>query len=72
MILITANRNMKDLESLEQIIRLENTPTSFPVVTIGNKERLDERIYRERCASRLIELVIEIENYMGVGRLYIP
>ncbi|AFY86894.1 MAG: hypothetical protein CLLPBCKN_003585 [Chroococcidiopsis cubana SAG 39.79] len=72
MIILTANRNMKGNDSLEQVIRENNTMTSLPVVTIGNKERLDEQIYRERCASRLIEILLDIENYMGVGRVYIP
>lgn len=72
MILLTANRNMKGADSLEQVIREENTLTSLPVVTIGNKERLDEQIYRERCASRLVEILIDIDNYLGVGRVYIP
>lgn len=72
MILITANRNMKGVDSLEQMIRQYNTARSFPIVTIGSKERLDERSYRERCASRLIEIILDLKNYMGVGRLYIP
>jgi predicted nuclease of predicted toxin-antitoxin system len=72
MIILTANRNMKGDDSLEQVIWEDNTITSLPVVTIGNKERLDEQSYRERCASRLVEILFDIENYMGVGRVYIP
>lgn len=72
MILLTANRNMKGKDSLEQVIREANTATSFPVVTIGNKEKLDEQNYRERCTSRLVEILLDLDNYMGVGRLYIP
>lgn len=72
MIILTANRNMKGVDSLEQLIREENTTTSLPVVTVGNKERLDEQIYRERCAIRLVEILFDLENYLGVGRLYIP
>ncbi|NJK67337.1 MAG: DUF5615 family PIN-like protein [Microcoleus sp. CSU_2_2] len=72
MILLTANRNMKGLDSLEQTIREENTSTSLPVVTIGNLDRLDERNYRERCAARLVELALEIEQYRGVSRIFIP
>jgi uncharacterized protein with PIN domain len=72
MIILTANRNMKGDDSLEQVIREDNTTTSIPVVTIGNKERLDEQSYRERCASRLVEILFDIENYMGVGRIYVP
>ncbi len=72
MIIVTANRNMKGDDSLEQVIREDNTMRSLPIVTISNKERLDEQIYRERCASRLVEILFDIENYMGVGRIYIP
>ena len=72
MMILTANRNMKGEDSLEQVIREENATGSFPVVTIGNLDRLDEFDYRERCVERLIEIVLEIESYMGVGRLFIP
>ncbi|MGK7949434.1 MAG: ACP S-malonyltransferase [Xenococcaceae cyanobacterium] len=72
MIILTANRNMKGKDSLEQVIREENTVTSLPVVTIGDIERLDEFNYRERCVDKMIEIVLDIENYKGVGRLFIP
>ena len=38
---------------------------------IGNKERLDDQNYRGR-ASRLVEILLDIDNYRGVGRVYIP
>jgi hypothetical protein len=73
MILLTANRSMKDEDSLEQVMREENTPNSFPVVTIGNADRvLNDSIYRERCVDRLIEIAIYIGNYMGARRVFIP
>lgn len=72
MIILTANRNMKGDESLEEVMRKENTATSFPVVTIGNLDRFDEFDYRERCVERLIEIILDIEHYMGAGRLFIP
>jgi predicted nuclease of predicted toxin-antitoxin system len=72
MILITANRNMKGTDSLEQTIREENTPTSLPILTIGAPARLDESSYRQKCATRLIEILFELENYRGVGRIFIP
>ncbi len=72
MIIITANRNMKGQDSLEQIMREHNNATSFPIVTIGDLGCLDESEYRERCVDRLIEIVLELDNYMGVGRLFIP
>lgn len=72
MIILTANRNMKGTDSLEQVMREDNTSTSLPVVTIGDLERLDEFSYREQCIDRLLEIVLDIENYRGVGRLFIP
>ena len=72
MILLTANRNMEGKHSLEQTIREENTPTSLPVLTISKEVRLREREYRSRCAERLLEIVLDIENYLGVGRIFIP
>ena len=72
MMILTANRNMKGEDSLEQVIRQENATDSLAVVTIGNLDRLDEFGYREQCVERLIEIVLEIESYMGVGRLFIP
>ncbi|MBD2309990.1 DUF5615 family PIN-like protein [Chroococcidiopsis sp. FACHB-1243] len=72
MTLLTANRNMKGQDSLEQVIREENTVTSLPVLTIGDLKRLDEFDYREQCVERLLEIVIDIDNYKGTGRLFIP
>ena len=72
MILLTHNRNMNSEDSLEHTIRQENTPTSLPVITIGRVGRLRERTYRERCAVRLVEIGLEIEPYLGVGRVFIP
>jgi len=72
MILITANRNMKGKNSLEQTIREKNTDRSLPVVTISNVDRLDEKIYRERCVASLIEISLDLDNYLGAGRIFIP
>ena len=72
MMILTANRNMKGEDSLEQVMREENTEISFPVLTIGNIERLSEAEYRERCAERLIEIAVNIDNYKEGGRLFIP
>jgi hypothetical protein len=72
MLLLTGNRNMKGDDSLEQTLREENTPTSLPVLTIGTVLRLDERSYREQCAERLVEIVLDLEHYLGAGRLFIP
>ena len=72
MMLLTHNRNMKGDDSLEQTIRKNTTPITLPVVTIGRIDRIRERAYRERCVVRLIEIRLDIETYLGVGRIFIP
>ncbi len=72
MLLLTDNRSMKEQDSLEQTIREENTPTSLPVLTIGSVDRLDERVYRERCVERLLEIGLNLDDYLGTGRIFIP
>jgi glutaredoxin len=44
LVLLTANRNMHEEDSLEQTIREENGPTSLPVLTIGNPNRISLRV----------------------------
>lgn len=68
LILLTANRNSEG----EETIRDENKPTSLPVVTVGMIDRMEESSYREKCAERLVDIVLDIESYLGVGRIYIP
>jgi hypothetical protein len=72
MLLLTANRNAKGDDSLEKVMREENQPTSFPIITIADSDRVNESDYRERCVERLVEIVIDIQDYMGAGRLFIP
>ena len=72
LILLTGNRNNEGEDSLERTIREETTPASLPVVTVSVVDRLEERIYREQCAERLAEIIFDIENYLGVGRVFIP
>jgi hypothetical protein len=72
MILITNNRNLEDNDSLEQTLRDENMSDSLPVITISKIDRLADRTYRLACAERLLELLIYLDDYRGVGRIYIP
>src|SRR5438128_6340193 len=48
--------------------REEWTSTSLPVLTIGSLDRLDEQAYRERCATRLVEIALDLESYIGITR----
>ena len=72
LILLTGNRNKDGVDSLEQTIRDENMSDSLPVITISIVDRLEERAYREQCAEKLVEIILGIENYLGIGRIYIP
>jgi hypothetical protein len=73
MILLTANRSMKGEDSLEQVLREENKVDSLPVITIGDPDRfLEDRWYRNRCVDRILEILVNMENFMGVGRLFVP
>ena len=72
MLLLTGNRNAKGEDSLDRVMREENKPTSLPIITIGSPERISEYDYRESCVERLVEIVVDIQNYMGAGRLFIP
>jgi hypothetical protein len=72
-ILITANRNADDPDSLETTIRTRNTPDSLPVFTIADPDQvLHSRAYAERVVQQLLEYLIDIDNYRGTGRLYLP
>lgn len=72
MFLLTDNRNMTGVDSLEQTIREENQPTAFPVVTISRADRIIERSYREQCAARLLDIILSLDNHLGTGRVFIP
>ena len=72
MLLLTGNRNMDGDDSLEQTLREENSESSLPVVTIGRVDRVIERSYREACATRLAEIVLYLDTYLGTGRQFIP
>ena len=72
MILLTANRSMKGKDSLEQVMREENTSESLPVVTVSNADRLlNDSEYRGRCVESLIEIVLDIDTYRGARRIFI-
>ncbi len=72
MILLTGNRNMKGKDSLEQTLRDENRPDSLPVLTIGNIDLITIREYRERCVTSIAEVVMNLKNYTGTRRVFIP
>src|SRR5207248_498154 len=73
LVLITGNRNADRPDSLEAVIRAENQPDSLPVVTLANLERLArDHLYAEKVAERLLEYLMQIEDFRGAGRIYVP
>jgi hypothetical protein len=72
-VLLTANRNATGPDSLGATLQTFNLPTSLPVLTISNANRvLQSRVYATRVAERMLEYLINIEDMRGAGRLYLP
>ena len=72
-VLITTNRNAEGPESLEMTIRRENGPSSLPVLTIADNERVaTDREYAVLTAEVLIDYLIRIDTLHGTGRLFLP
>lgn len=72
LLLVTNNRNSENETSLQATLRRESTFTSLPVVTVSNKDDLIQTEYRQRVAHSLASIVIDLENYLGTGRVFIP
>ena len=72
-VLLTANRNDDGADSLEATIRSMNTEYSLPVLTVADADRiLHSREYAERVVERTVDYLIDIDNFRGTGRLYLP
>lgn len=72
-VLLTANRRQETPDSLGEMIRNHNTPTSLPAFTLANAQRiLVDKTYAARVAERFLEYLLDIDNHRGTGRLYIP
>jgi hypothetical protein len=71
-LLLTNNRNREDETSLQATIERENTRESLPVITVSDKDQLVLPSYRQQAAHKLAAIILYRENYLGVGRVYIP
>jgi hypothetical protein len=72
-VLVTANRNDKGPDSLEATIRNRNGPTSLPVVTLADGNRiLKEPTYAYRVAEKILDYLFDIDKMRGTGRLFVP
>jgi hypothetical protein len=45
---------------------------SLPVITISDSQELINPDYRDCCLNRLVEIIFDLENYLGSARLFIP
>jgi len=72
LLLITHNRNRDDEMSLQATIEKETRPDSLPVLTIPSIEKLVRADYRQQAAHKLVEVILYLENYLGIGKVYIP
>lgn len=60
-------------DSLEQTIHEQGRSDSFPVLTIGDPQRVTrEPAYAREGAMSLLDFVERIETLHGTGRLLIP
>jgi hypothetical protein len=71
--LLTANRNLEAEDSLEATIRSEGTAQSLPVFTLADPERIYQSAsYLDEVVETLLEYLLDVANYRGTGRLFLP
>ena len=72
-VLITGNRNLEGPHALEAVIRTRGSAHHLPVFTLADRDRIyRDPNYADRVVARLIELLSEIDNLRGSGRMYLP
>jgi hypothetical protein len=55
------------------MVREHNTENSLPVFTVADAEAFrHSREYADRVVETLIDYLLDIDRYRGVGRLYLP
>lgn len=71
--LLTNNRNDDGEDSLTATLRSCNTPTSLPVFTFGDGERiLKSKDYAEAVIESLFDYLLRSDTLRGTGRLFLP
>ncbi|HLX62053.1 MAG TPA: hypothetical protein VKX17_12295 [Planctomycetota bacterium] len=72
-LLITDNRNMEDADSLQATINDSNTLSSLPVITFSDIQRFKkDREYAAKTLDKLMDYLVDLIDYRGSGRLFIP
>lgn len=73
LLLITDNRNHQDSDSLEATIRELGGPDCLPVFTISDIDTFQaNQSYAKRVVEKLYEYIVDLEQLLGTGRLYLP
>jgi hypothetical protein len=73
LVLITDNRNQDSPDSLEATIRQHSQADSLPVFTIADLDKFQtSRSYAERVVESFYDYLSRIDEFRGVGRLYLP
>jgi hypothetical protein len=77
LVLITGNRNHDGPDSLDATLSDSLTPTSLPVMTIGDPDRVSrDGHYAATVVADLIQYLFDIRydlnSALGTGRLYLP
>ena len=71
--LVTGNRHRDDPDSLQATIATETRPGSLPVLTLADPNRvMVDRAYAERAAVRMMEILTDLDQNRGTGRLWLP
>ena len=63
---------LPDIIDMRMVMFADIGLDSLPVLTIGCLDRMKENYYRVRCAERIAEIVLDLKNYIGTGRIFIP
>jgi hypothetical protein len=71
-VLLTGNRSGGP-DSLEQVINELSDPTSLPVLTLADPQRLlHDSAYAQDVAVKLLDFLERLDSLRGVGRLFLP
>jgi hypothetical protein len=72
LLLATNNRNSDGETSLQATLQRENQPDSLPIITLSDRDALALADYRQRVAQSLVRIIIDLDDYLGAGRLWVP
>ena len=72
-LLLTANRNEESESSLGATIRREGKHNSLPLLTLADSEKLRKSsTYLDEVVEQLLEYLLDRDDFLGTGRLFLP